>query len=214
MTDGISAYAGTISAYAATRRQEQNRSAQARWRMRRRLRLVTRQITLEPEWLDALEVRGYLDPFDRTLAKAEIAAVRKFMGEHSGQKQSNDRPPHHQTIATALIRRCSSWWSIASKGRKEGGIAAGPRAGRVPAPARGRKRLPVVGFAAEERVRPFKGQRGSAFRSGRLEQARLAVMPRCAGRQSLSLRLRRFRASTANPRGNSVIARMALDRSR
>jgi hypothetical protein len=160
MTDGISAYAGTISAYAATRRQEQNRSAQARWRMRRRLRLVTRQITLEPEWLDALEVRGYLDPFDRTLAKAEIAAVRKFMGEHSGQKQSNDRPPHHQTIATALIRRCSSWWSIASKGRKEGGIAAGPRAGRVPAPARGRKRLPVVGFAAEERVRPFKGQRG------------------------------------------------------
>jgi hypothetical protein len=33
-----------------------------RRRARRRLGLVTRRLVLEPEWLDSLEVRGYLDP--------------------------------------------------------------------------------------------------------------------------------------------------------
>jgi hypothetical protein len=65
-------------------RQDQNRDAQARARARRRLRVVTRQIALEPEWLDALEERGYLDPFERTIATAEIVAVRKLLADQLG----------------------------------------------------------------------------------------------------------------------------------
>jgi hypothetical protein len=85
MTD-VSADAGYPSDLKPERsaRQDQNRNAQARRRARRRLRLVTRRLELEPEWLDALETRRYLDPFDRTIAKAEVAAVRKFLEDHLG----------------------------------------------------------------------------------------------------------------------------------
>jgi hypothetical protein len=67
-------------------RQQQNRDAQARWRARRRLRVVTRRLELEPEWLDALETRKYLDPFDRTIAKAEVSALKRFLQDHLGGK--------------------------------------------------------------------------------------------------------------------------------
>jgi hypothetical protein len=46
--------------------------------------LVTRRLELEPEWLDALETRRYLDPFDRTIAKAEVAALKRFLQDHLG----------------------------------------------------------------------------------------------------------------------------------
>jgi hypothetical protein len=67
-------------------RQDQNRAAQARRRARRRRRVVTRRLELEPEWLDALEERGYLNPFNRTIAKAEVAAMRTFLGDALGRK--------------------------------------------------------------------------------------------------------------------------------
>jgi hypothetical protein len=63
-------------------RQDQNRDAQARQRARRRARVVSRRLELKPEWLDELEERGYLNPFKRTIAEAEVAAVRKFLGDH------------------------------------------------------------------------------------------------------------------------------------
>ena len=67
---GVSDYAGQRSA-----RQDQNRDAQARWRARRRLGLVTRRLVIEREWLDALEERGYLDPDDRDDRRAQALAV-------------------------------------------------------------------------------------------------------------------------------------------
>jgi IS5 family transposase len=75
-----------VSADTGSRRQHQNRLAKRRARARRRLRVVTRRIELQPEWLDALETRGYLNPFDRTIAKAEVEAVRKFLAANLGGK--------------------------------------------------------------------------------------------------------------------------------
>jgi hypothetical protein len=48
--------------------------------------VVTRRLELEPEWLDALEARGYLDPFDRTIAKAEVAALKRYLENNLGGK--------------------------------------------------------------------------------------------------------------------------------
>jgi hypothetical protein len=62
------------------RKRQQSAARNQRMRARRRLGLVMRTLPLQREWLDALETRGYLDPFDRTIAKAEVEAVRKFLG--------------------------------------------------------------------------------------------------------------------------------------
>jgi hypothetical protein len=63
-------------------RRDRNKLAVARLRGRRRLGLVLRTIRVQREWLDALEARGYLDPWDRTIAEAEVAAIEKCLGDH------------------------------------------------------------------------------------------------------------------------------------
>jgi hypothetical protein len=69
-----------VSADTGSGRQHQNRVAQRRARTRRRLRVVTRRVELEPELLDALETRGYLNPFDRTKAEVNAAAASRRPG--------------------------------------------------------------------------------------------------------------------------------------
>jgi hypothetical protein len=83
MTESVSADSG-ISA--DSRRQQQNRDAQARRRARRRLGLAVRTIRTQREWLDRLEELRYLDPFERTSATAEVAAIEKYLDDHLGGK--------------------------------------------------------------------------------------------------------------------------------
>jgi len=72
-------------------RHAKKRAARAarnqRMRARRRLGLVMRTIPIQREWLDELEDRGYLDPFDRTIAKAEVAAIGKCLEDWLRQAQ-------------------------------------------------------------------------------------------------------------------------------
>jgi hypothetical protein len=75
MTEAVSAD-GQRSA-----RQQQNRDAQMRRRAPRRLGLVTRRLVLEPEWLDSLEVRGYLDPDQRGERLDECDAIELFLAD-------------------------------------------------------------------------------------------------------------------------------------
>jgi hypothetical protein len=76
-------------AIAETRHARKRKHAVARnqrMRARRRLGLVMRTIGTQREWLDGLEELRYLDPFERTIAKAEVAAIEKYLGDHLGGK--------------------------------------------------------------------------------------------------------------------------------
>lgn len=67
-------------------RRDRNKLAVARLRARRRLGLALRTIRTQREWLDALEELRYLDPFERTIAKAEVAAIEKYLDDQLGGK--------------------------------------------------------------------------------------------------------------------------------
>jgi hypothetical protein len=51
--------------------------------------LVLREIKVQREWLDVLEEGRHLDPFERTMAKAEVAAIEKYLGDHLGGKHAD-----------------------------------------------------------------------------------------------------------------------------
>jgi len=61
--------------------QEQNREASARRRALRKYGRVCLKILAERKWLDALEERGYLDPFDRGNRADECEAIETFLAE-------------------------------------------------------------------------------------------------------------------------------------
>jgi hypothetical protein len=59
MTEAVTRHAGTET------RHTKSADLTRRMRARRRLGMVIRRIEVQREWLDALEERGYLDPFKR-----------------------------------------------------------------------------------------------------------------------------------------------------
>jgi hypothetical protein len=85
MTENISADSASETqndlAIAYEAKRNRDRRAQQARRDRRRAGVVTRRMQFEHEWLDALEERGYLNPFDRTIALAEVDAMRKFLDD-------------------------------------------------------------------------------------------------------------------------------------
>jgi hypothetical protein len=85
MAENVSADAASETqndlAIAYEAKRNRDRRAQQACRDRRRRGVVTRRMQFEREWLDALEERGYLNPFDRTIAPAEVEAMRKFLDD-------------------------------------------------------------------------------------------------------------------------------------
>jgi hypothetical protein len=71
------------------RKRQQSAARNQRMRARRRLGLVLREIKVQREWLDVLEEGRHLDPFERTMAKAEVAAIEKYLGDHLGGKHAD-----------------------------------------------------------------------------------------------------------------------------
>ena len=84
MTEGVMDHTGSVTDHAANKaanRRKHVREANVRYRARRRAGRVRLAVELSRNQLDALEERGYLDPFDRGNRADECEAIERFLAD-------------------------------------------------------------------------------------------------------------------------------------